>query len=580
MARLKITLLFLLSMTLASANIPTKNDTTKISIKIIETTDVHGNFFPYDFINRRTWNGSLAQAAAFVEKQREANNRENIILLDNGDILQGQPTVYYYNFIDTISPHLAAEMMNYMKYDAATVGNHDIETGHQVYDRWISQCQFPVLGANIINKDTGKTYLKPYTIINRHGLKIAVLGLVTPAIPAWLPEQLWSGLQFDDMVETARKWISIIQSSEKPDLIVGLFHSGANSEISTGEYCENASVKVAREVPGFDIIFMGHDHSRCKETVINESTGKEVYLLNPANNANSVAVANVVFTICNNTIIDKSITTELPWVKNLQPTEDFNSKFSNARNNIEKFVSQKIGYCAKTITTRDAYFGPSAFIDFIHSLQLKLSNADISMAAPLSYDAAIKEGDIHMSDMFNLYKFENMLYVMELSGKEIKDYLEMSYDLWINTMNSAEDNLLQTITTDDGKHRFKNPTYNFDSAAGIHYTVDVTKPQGNRIVISGLADGRTFNNDSIYKVAINSYRGNGGGNLLTKGAGIPADELSTRIIWSTDIDLRYHLMKQIESEGTIDPKPLNHWKFIPEEIVNPAINRDRALLFP
>lgn len=556
----------------------TTPDSTHVSIKIIETTDIHGNFFPYDFINRKNWSGSLARVATFVEEQREKYGKENVILLDNGDILQGQPTVYYYNFIDTTATHIAAQMMNFLDYDAASIGNHDIETGHNVYDRWISQCSFPILGANVIDTITSKPYLKPYTIISRNGIKIAILGMITPAVPAWLPENLWAGLRFDGMVETARKWIPVIQQEEQPDIIIGLFHSGSNNSFSTGGYAENASIKVATEVPGFDIVLMGHDHRYTKETVT-DSTGKEVFAINPANNGNAVGDIDIDFTLVDGKVVAKTISTDITYIKNIIPSKKFEEKFSHERKAIEEFVSRKIGYCMHNISTRDAYFGSSAFIDYIHTLQLKLTDADISFAAPLSFDATIKEGNIHMSDMFNLYKFENMLYVMELTGEEIKNYLEMSYDLWINTMTSPEDHILKVETTEGNKIRFKNPTYNFDSAAGILYTVDVTNEKGNRVSIKSFADGKPFNHNSVYRVAINSYRGNGGGNLLTTGAGISADQLSKRIVWSTDIDLRYHLMKQIEAAGTINPQPLNHWQFIPQELVSPAIQRDKSLLF-
>ena len=184
-----------------------------------------------------------------------------------------------------------------------------------------------------------------------------------------------------------------------------------------------------------------------------------------------------------------------------------------------------------------------------------------------------------MADMFNLYKFENMLYAMNLTGQEIKGHLELSYENWINTLSSPNDHLLKFKTNDKGQLRLANPAYNFDSAAGIIYTVDVTKPYGLRISILSLANGEKFDLNRTYKVAVNSYRGNGGGNLLTDGAGIPADQLASRIIWATDIDLRYHMMQQIKRAGTISPRPLNHWHFIPEEIVAPTIARDYNLLF-
>ena len=134
-----------------------------VKLKIVQTSDVHGNYYPYNFITRKDWQGSLARIYAFVEKERE-QYKENLILLDNGDILQGQPTAYYYNYIDTVSPHLCAEMMNYMKYDAGNMGNHDVETGRAVFDRWINTCDFPVLGANIIDISTGEPHIRSWNV--------------------------------------------------------------------------------------------------------------------------------------------------------------------------------------------------------------------------------------------------------------------------------------------------------------------------------------------------------------------------------------------------------------------------------
>ena len=168
---------------------------------------------------------------------------------------------------------------------------------------------------------------------------------------------------------------------------------------------------------------------------------------------------------------------------------------------------------------------------------------------------------------------------MELTGKEIKGFLEMSYTLWTNQMHSPDDHLMLFNEEDKGFGRFKNPSFNFDSAAGIIYTVDVTKPQGEKIRIERMASGEPFDMNKVYRVAVNSYRGNGGGDLLTKGAGIPKTELAKRIVYSTDKDLRFYLMKRIEEVKVLDPKPLNQWKFIPEEWTIPASKRDYDILF-
>src|SRR5450759_5670334 len=111
------------------------------SISILETTDVHGVIIPYDYIEKEKLNASLSYSFTYIRQIRE--KKDETILLDNGDNLQGQPEVYYYNFIDTVSPHFCAEVMNYMGYDAGTVGNHDVEAGHAVYDRLVKEYNFP-----------------------------------------------------------------------------------------------------------------------------------------------------------------------------------------------------------------------------------------------------------------------------------------------------------------------------------------------------------------------------------------------------------------------------------------------------
>ncbi|MBR1542076.1 MAG: bifunctional metallophosphatase/5'-nucleotidase [Bacteroidaceae bacterium] len=576
MKRLYLTVISLLLMTsMMSAQQKT------VELKVIETSDVHGSFYPYDFINRRDVKGSLARIHSFIQDQRKQFG-DNVLVFDNGDILQGQPTVYYYNYIDTQSRHVAAEMLSFMGFDAGNMGNHDVEVSRPVFDRWAADCDFPILGANIIETATGQPHFKPYEIFVRDGIRIAVLGMITPGIPAWLSENLWEGLRFDDMEETARKYMPILKEQEKADVVIGLFHSGKDAEWLSGKYREHASTEVAQRVPGFDVVLCGHDHRRACEKVENVN-GDLVLIINPSNAAHAVSDVTIRCYVENGKVIKKDVDGRLASVDNLPVSQTFMQRFSKQYHDVTQFISKKIGHFAATISTRPAYFGPSAFIDLIHSLQLELTDADISFAAPLSFDAQIKEGDVFVSDMFNLYKYENMLYTMDLTGKEILGALEYSYGIWVNEMKSKDDHVLlidiEQDNAGDGRAKFLNPMFNFDSAAGIIYTVDATKPAGQKVNIISMADGKPFELDKHYKVAVNSYRGNGGGEHLTKGAGIPHDELINRVIVSTVKDLRYYLMEYIEQHPDVRPQPLNQWKLIPEEWTKPAAERDYKLLF-
>ena len=553
-----------------------------IEFRIIQTSDVHGCFFPYDFIDRKPLGGSLARVSTYVNRLREQYG-ERLILLDAGDILQGQPTCYYCNYVKPQMPNVAAQVINYMGYDAQTIGNHDIETGHAVYDKWIGETRCPMLGANVIDTRTQQPYLKPYTIIERNGVRIAVIGMLTDAIPCWLSEELWQGLRFDDVVESSRRWVAYVKEHEHPDVIVGLFHCGLEQGINTKEYEENPTLRVAKQVPGFDVIFYGHDH-RTLQRVVTSSDGSETLLLNPSSNAAYVCDATLrVETDDKGKVVSKKLIGKLQSMRDIDIDEKFMQQFQPSIDSTMTFVNRKIGTMSHTIYTRDAFFGSSSFCDLVHNLQLQITGADISFNAPLTFDSTISQGDIHVSDMFNLYKYENLVCCMKMTGKEIRDYLEMSYDQWIATMRTPDDHIMLMDTRTNSKKEqyyvFKNLAFNFDSAAGINYEVDVTQKKGSRIRILSMADGTPFDESRWYNVVMNSYRANGGGELLTKGAGIPQDELVKRLTYKSERDQRHYLTQAIEQAGNIDPKPNGNWHFVPEAWTVPAIERDRQLLF-
>ena len=581
--------ILLISTLLSVATIEAKNSKT-VKIKVVETSDVHGHFFPYDFMEKKPIRGTLTRANSYIKQQRKKYGDDHFLLIDNGDILQGQPCVYWSNYVMPENENIAASVINYMKYDAETVGNHDIEPGHKVYDKWIREVRCPLLGANIVKEEYKNaaarpehiyTGLQPYSVHYKDGVKIVVIGMLTPAIPNWLNKSIWKGLEFEEMTACAKKWIKYVKEYEKPDLIFGLFHSGLDGGIKTDEYDENATESVAREVPGFDVIFFGHDH-QVHNTFITNKAGEKVLCIDPSCYVANVAEAEITLTYNDGKLAKKQIKGNIVNVLDEKIDKKMLEHFQPTIDEVKDYVNQRIGYFKHPIYTRESFFGNSAFTDLIHNLQMSISKADISFNAPLAFDTTIDAGEVTQGDMFKLYRFENLLFVLRMTGEEIRKHIEFSYDMWTNTMTSPSDHVLRL--NDDSKEDqqrtgFQYYTFNFDSACGIDYLVDVTKPDGQKVKILRMSNGEPFDEKKWYKVVMNSYRANGGGELLTRGAGIPQDSLESRVLFHTDLDQRHYLTEEIKRLGTIDPQKNNNWKFIPEAWVKPALERDRKQLF-
>ncbi|MRR23894.1 bifunctional metallophosphatase/5'-nucleotidase, partial [bacterium] len=430
--------------------------------------------------------------------------------------------------------------------------------------------------------NTGEPYFKPYTVIKKKGLKVVVFGLITPSVPRWLPESLYRGIRFENMVSTARKWMPAIQA-EGPDLVVGLFHSGMGDESDRGDD-ENSTLAVAMNVPGFDVIFCGHDHRQdIKE--VTDTEGNKVLVLDGGSRAEAVMNVTVTMEKDSEGRRKPAVTGKVIQMNTLPVSEDFINRYSEASSKVRDYTSEIIGRSTATVTTRDAYFGPSAFVDLIHLMQLDLTGAQVSLAAPLSFDQSIAEGELRVRDMYRLYRFENFLYTVKMTGGEIDRHLEHSAGQWFRTMQNEGDYMLNYRTDDsgipvivNGTARLRNPSYNFDSAMGIRYTVDVSKPQGARVNITALDDGTPFSYSDTYTVAVNSYRANGGGGHFP-AAGITSKELESRIVSATERDLRYYMTEWIRDKGTISPVPMSRWNIVPAAWAAEAAKRERILLF-
>ena len=555
-------------------------------IDIYATNDLHGRLFDTLYTGNsqtqqtlqtpqnRTHPYSLSSVATYIKDAR-LNSDRSVVLLDMGDHLQGDNSVFYYNFIDTASNHIFAEVMNYLKYDAVVVGNHDIEAGPKVYNKIVREMNAPYLAANAIDEKSGKPYFQPYTMIHRDGIKIAIIGMTNPNIPKWLSPDLWKGIKFQEIVESLEYWVEYVKSKEKPHLIVAALHAGLG--ITDENSLENPARFVASNVKGIDIVFAAHDHRSTAEIVYNGD--RPVWVMEGGSRGSSISQASVKIGISDGRIVSKNIEGALISMREIEPDKEYNNYFKESFNNIKEFTNRYVGSLTKTISTRDAYFGSSEFIDMIHTLQLENSNADISFAAPLSMDVTVEAGELNFQDLLNIYPYENQLYVLELSGEEIKNYLEFSYSKWVNKMAVKDASLLLINQGGRGdRGRFKNIFFNFDSAAGIIYEVDATKGDGERIVIISESNGTPFDYQKRYKVALSSYRASGGGDMLELGAGIPREELEGRVVERLS-DIREMLYNKLKRDGSITPVRLNNWKFVPEDLVKIAAEKDYKTLF-
>ena len=552
------------------------------TLTVLSTNDVHGTWFDSTYVDSRT-RPSLMAVKYYVDSVRTADGAEKVLLLDAGDCLQGDNAPYYFNYVDTETPHLFPRLMKYMGYDAVAVGNHDIETGHPVYDRVAADLKkngVDFLAANAIRNDDGKPYFKPYKIVKKAGLKVAVLGYTNANMKAWLTEELWSGMHFVPIVDVIQADVDRIKAKEHPDVMVVVMHSGTGE--GDGSMLESEGLDAFRIVKGVDFVLASHDHRPHYEL------GTAGAFLNSGSHSRNVAEGKLHLTVKGHKIVSRTYETGLIPVKAEKADAEMKAHFQQDYEAVKAFTLKEVGVLNTDLWTRDAYRGMSDYMTLIHTLSLGCKPAEISFGAPLTFNGHVNSGIIKYNDLFTIYPFENQLFVVKMTGDEIRRYLENSYDKWINTIAKADDRLLKIEARDDARTQqqrwsFLNRSYNFDSAAGVNYTVDVTKPFGERVNITSMADGSAFDLQREYNVAMTSYRASGGGNLM-KETGIDTDNIDDRVV-ARYPEIRNILYDYLMENGSIDPEVIGNpavigaWKFVPEKLAGPAMDRDMMLLF-
>ena len=516
-------------------------------VTVCATTDVHGAYFDSLYVDNMANPTSLANVSSYLKGLRASGVQP--ILIDVGDNLQGDNAAYYFNYVATDVPHLMPRLMEYLGYDAVIVGNHDIETGHSVYDRITSELRVPYLAANAAcdrdengvadmdedpkNKLVSDSYFLPYCIIDRGGVKVAVVGMTNANIKSWLSDSYWNGMDFQQIHDLAQGLIDKVIAKEHPQLVVLAIHSGTGTDLPDRE---NEALYLASTLEHVDLVLNGHDHRPLAKEV--ENPAGSVVLLNEGMKAKYVGQADFTLRVKNGKLIERNVDYKLVPMDQYPVDSAYAATFRDDFLAVKDFATRPIGRVSDNIFLADALDGPSSYINLLHTVQLSASGADISFAAPLSNSGVVPKGVIEFQDLTSIYRFENTLYVVGMTGRQIKDYLEYSYDSWVSRTGA---------------------TYNWDSADGIIYEVSRSAPKGERVNIISMSDGTPFELDKTYKVAMTSYRASGGGDLLTLGAGVDPDSL---VVYDKMKDIRSLVGDYIAGQEEIEPTVSTNWKFV------------------
>jgi len=538
-----------------------------VDIRVVSTTDVHGYVFDKDILTGNERRGSLAKVATFLKEERK-NNR-NLIYLDAGDILQGSVEAYQDVTAQYYRTSLLAEAYNLLGCNAMAFGNHDLAAGTQCFERFIIDADFPVLGGNICFDNYGD-YIAPYTIIKKGRVTIGVVGLTTPSVKYSLPWDNYGELTARDPIETARFYVDKLR--DKVDVLIGLFHSGySGGRVYDETVYDQFTKKLVNEVSGFDLIVFGHDHSRFMRKEA-DANGDSILMMNTGQHAERVAVTTlrVDYTQGGKPKVS-TIGGELIDITALTPDEQFLKGVSGWYDDVCEYADSVVGTLAVPFDGNGALWRNTSALDYMHKIQMGFFGAQVSLSAPVTVNPVIPAGDFHVRDAFNVIRNETTMVSLMLKGSEIKNILEYSANSCYEDLKSKPDHLLK-----------RRGASGFISAAGIVYTIDVTKSNGKRVNIVSMADGTPFNPDRMYRTTVNSSLFVQDNSALYRGTGLSRSELYSRFNSSSAADMRYYLLTDFslkrEAGKSVNPGKVCNWRLIPEKVVSGYLANDTLSL--
>ncbi len=488
--------------------------TETVDLVVAATTDVHGRLTGWDYYaGAPDASRGLSRAATIVDSVRAANP-DRVVLVDAGDMLQGNPLSFVAARIDTAQRNPAIVAMNAMRYDAAAIGNHDFGYGLSTLGRAIKDASFPLLAANAYLASGPRAY-PAYVIVKRGGVRLGIVGATTPGAMLWERDNLRGRVVLRDIVAEVRTAVAEARA-KGADGIVVVLHSGLSGgsgydTVAAGVGSENVAARVAREVPGIDLIVFGHSHQELADTVINGTR-----LLQPKNWATSVGVAHL--TLERTSGAWRVARTRGTTVQSAGHAEQAAvvSAVARAHAATVAYVNRVVGSTPVAWRADSARVRDTPLIDFILEVERRAANADLASTAAFSLDASLDAGPITEARLARLYPYDNTLRAIRISGRQLRDYLEFSARYF------------RTFAGDTGRTislvNERVPGYNYDIVAGADYVIDVSRPAGSRVVALSV-DGKPVADTDTFTMAVNNYRQSGGGGYaMLRGAPIVYDQ--------------------------------------------------------
>lgn len=523
------------------------------NIQVIATSDMHGRFMPYDYATgSEDLSGSMVQISTMVKELRLKN--PNTVLVDNGDTIQDNSSSLFLK--DEVHPMVLA--MNEMEYDVWNLGNHEFNYGMDTLKTVSSKFTGEVLCGNVF--DSGNDPIaSSYKIIEKDGVKIGIIGMVTPHVMKWDSENL-KGYTATNPAEEAKKVAEALRG--QVDIMIGLIHAGIDEEYGNGD----SARELAKAVPDLAAIVAGHAHS----TIQGEREG-DVIITEPYRQANALSVIDIKVTekdgkkVIENRKDDvkskvvsvspkggKPALVDANLVNKLKPQHD--RAIADAKAVIGELKGGDLAPKSEIKDIPQAQLEPTAMIDLINKVQMFYGNADVSSAALFRDTANMKEGPITKSGTTSIYKFDNTLRVLKVNGKQLKRYMEWSATYY-NTFKPGD----LTISFNQNVRN-----YNYDMFRGVKYNIDISKEAGSRIVNLTHMDGTPIKDNEIIKLAVNDYRANT--TLLNDQTGLFKGE-NVEVIYDSfktmgdDGRIRDLIKKYIveEKKGIITPEKDENW---------------------